>query len=491
MICTCAQSLASLANLFSPLPANVAAMGSVNANSGAQAALSAAMSASATAATTASFSSAVAIPFSVSAMASLTALANGIGALRLGFRTNLTGGNCIPTLEQLAQALMANGLMKALGGLPLNTAPPLMGLAQLVNAMMNANALGVGLLAPNAAAQMNAMAAASASASASVSASAALSMQAFLNMQMALSANLGINIGAPGGIGMLGSCLNTLGSNMSALNALNGLLNMALLAKLLDLLNALAAIQKGLGLNMLLPGVGIMVQPKLLSLSKSFSPSLPSKSRSAGSSKSLGESRSKSLNQAVNRAYTDGLGNLFSGLPILPPATLLLAYLLQKLLAQLGVGVVQYSQCGPLCLISSISLPCPFVVADFADKFAEQGKQLAPPSDPTAHLGGVTATTSTSASSSAGGSASPSADVAANAGASAGASAGAAQQGEAVQYGAATGAGATTGASAETSTGASPTKSTQTPAPAAAPPPPTPPPSDAGGSRSRRSWWKK
>lgn len=361
-------------------------MGNVSAYAGAQTALGAALASNAalTAAGSASALAGANFGLNATAMAGLTALANGIGALQLGLKMPLSGSNCAPSLEQLANALQSAALFKALGGLPMSSLAPLQALAQLSAAMAASNALGVGLLNANAAAQLNAMAqanaAGSASGAASANAQAAINAAAYAAMSMSLQANLGIAIGAPGGVDMLGAKLNTLSSNAGALDALNGLLNAALLAQTLALLNALSGIKTSLGVNMLAPGAGLQVQPKLKSLSKSFAPP-PSASKSKSVAKSLSKSKNasqvKALSKSAQTAQQGGLANLLTSLPVLPPATLLLAYLFDKLLGQLGVGLLQTSPCGPLCLVPSP--PCPFGPADFAQEIAAEGAKLQAP----------------------------------------------------------------------------------------------------------------
>ena len=50
------------------------------------------------------------------------------------------------------------------------------------------------------------------------------------------------------------------------------------------------------------------------------------------------------------------------------------AWSLNYKLGLLGVGLVQHSPCGPLCLIPS--LPCTFGPADFAAQIASEGQKL-------------------------------------------------------------------------------------------------------------------
>ncbi len=376
--------------MFAPLPANVAAMGNVSAGAGAQSALAAAMSASTalSAATSASALAGVSVSWNASTMLKLTALAGGIGTLKGALKMPLTGANCGSSLEQLANALSSGGLMNALGGLPMSTLSPLQSLAQLAGAMSAASALGVNLMSAGANAQLAAMAKTSASAAASASSSAqgaasataATNAAAFVSMSAAVQTNLGIGLGVPGGIDMLGAQFKTLNSNLPALNALNGLLNAALLTQTLALLNALSAIKGSTGINMLTAGAGFKVQPTLKSLAKSAGVGAESQSQSAATvSKSTNASKSaaKSVSKSAQVAASQGLGNLLSSLPVLPPATLLFAYLLGKLMAQLGVGMVQTSACGPLCAVPA--LPCQFSAANFAQEIAAEGLKLQAP----------------------------------------------------------------------------------------------------------------
>ena len=155
MFCACAQSIAGLGPLFAPLPANVAAMGNVSAGAGAQSALGAALAANSAlaAATSASAVASATVSFDATAMASLTALANGLGALQSALKLPLTGSKCGSSITQLTNALSGQGLMKALGGLPMGALSPLKALAQLAGAIAAAKSLGVALLSSGASAQ--------------------------------------------------------------------------------------------------------------------------------------------------------------------------------------------------------------------------------------------------------------------------------------------------------------------------------------------------
>ncbi|HTF87368.1 MAG TPA: hypothetical protein VK843_03085 [Planctomycetota bacterium] len=389
MFCACAQSVAALGPLFAPVPANVAAMGNVSTNAGATTALNAALAANASLAAASSLgaTAGVNVPFQASAMASLTALANGLGALQGGLKLPLTGSNCSGSLAQLTEAILSSKLAKALGGLPMGSLSALQALEKAAGAMAAASAMGVAMGSANAAAELSAMAKASTSAaadasasggasgSASASAQASLNAAAFMTMNAALQANLGVGVGTPGGVDLLGSKLEMLGANAGGLDALGDALDPKLLAQALALINSIAAIKSSLGVNMLTAGAGFQVQPKLKSLAMSAGPSF-SMSSSSSASKSMSQSMAKSMSKTAQKAYQNGLGNLLGGLPGLPPSTLLFAYLAGKLGA-LGIGLVQHSPCGPLCLIPP--MPCPFGPADFAADIASEGEKLQAP----------------------------------------------------------------------------------------------------------------
>ncbi|MEO6710722.1 MAG: hypothetical protein ABI054_08960 [Planctomycetota bacterium] len=386
MFCACAQSVAALGPLFAPVPANVAAMGNVSTNAGASTALNAALAANASLAAASSLgaTAGVSVPFQASAMASLTALANGLGALQGGLKLPLTGSDCSGSLAQLTAALINSKLAKALGGLPMPSLSPLQALEKAAGAMAAASAMGVAMGSATAAAQLGAIAqastsaasGASASGSASASTQASLNAAAFMTMNAALQANLGVGVGTPGGVDLLGSKLEMLGSNAGGLDALGDALDPKLLAQALALINSIASIKSSLGVNMLTAGAGFQVQPKLKSLSMSGGPAFSMSSASNPASKSMSQSMAKSMSKTAQKAYQNGLGNLLGGLPGLPPSTLLFAYLAGKLSA-LGIGLVQHSPCGPLCLIPP--MPCPFGPADFAADIASEGEKLQAP----------------------------------------------------------------------------------------------------------------
>jgi len=253
--------------------------------------------------------------------------------------------------------------------------------------MSAAGALGVPLGAPNAAAQLNAAAQASASAAAQTSAAAsgsgsssasanaqmAANAAAFVGASMAVQGNFGIFLGAPGGVALLAAKLETLSANLPGLEALADALDPAVLKKALALMNALSTIKSSLGVNMLTAGAGYQVQPALQSLSKSGGPgALALKSPSFSASKSA--SQSKSVSEAAQQAASGGLGDLLTGLPVLPPAALLLAWLSGKLLGGLGLPLVANSACGPACVVPPLT--CPYGPKDFAKELAAAGQKL-------------------------------------------------------------------------------------------------------------------
>lgn len=381
MICMCLNEINKLPSVFLPLNANLGAVLNANLNAAAKLgfAANAALSAHASAAAQIGLGASFSHSFNAGIMAQLSALGSFNASLRTNFGINMTSPSAGDLLKQLFDSLVANALAKALGQLPVGALPTLSKLANLANAALSAQAgLGVNLAAnANAAAQLQASANAAASGALNLNAAAMAnaSLGAFAQMLASVQDGFGIDLTASGGMGLLNGLLPTVNANVASMPPFGNVLSAALLKKILALLDALDAINKGLGINLLEPGMGANLNGLLAGMGQKSASAAISGSLQASAAESaaaqgqgnLSAQASASVQALENLGFPGGL----SGLPNIPSVGQLLGALIGKILSMLGIPMVAHSPCGKQCLMAAIPLiPCPVALAAAAKKAA-------------------------------------------------------------------------------------------------------------------------
>ena len=374
MLCVCADSLAKALSNLAPIGPNANLAGSLaaglNANSALVAAANAAGAAQATGAMAGNLAAGMSAGANLGAMASLSAVATFCANMKAGFGIDMSSSAAPAELSDLLQSLANNALNKVLSQLPLDALPKLKGLGDVALAMPAAASLGINLLLPDASAKLNAAAAAAAAANANAAAAAGMSAAAAASMaaQMgaaasanaALKATFGVGLGM--GAGGLGESLNRVFANMAALPNLGAAIAAELLQKVADLLKAVGAINRGLGIDLTVPGAGKNLD-QAISEARSVNHSV-SENRSVDRSQS--HTQQQNLSEALAIARSQDFNRVFGsgGIPGVPKLANLLAMFFNGLLTETGVRAAERSPCGPQCLFLPMLPPqclCPKV----------------------------------------------------------------------------------------------------------------------------------
>jgi hypothetical protein len=308
------------------------------------------------------------------AMAQLTAAAQFQMAMNAGFGVNMCSPSAPNLLGQLATS--ASTLVSALEALPLAALANLSPLAELANLIEAVQTnLGLNLLSPATMPQLQAALAANANLSAQVSASATAQavvsdqVNAVASVQAAAQAAFGANISTAAGLAATASALTAMQTAMASMPPFENLIPFALLAGATQLVSALAAIKRGLGVDML--AAGALAQLPLGKLAAALDALAPtassltagaslavgaSASANVGASLAVGASASVNASAGANAAaqidamMEAGLGEMMVGFPSTPPIPVMLALLLRQIAAQLGTNLVSNSRC-ELCTL--------------------------------------------------------------------------------------------------------------------------------------------